>query len=428
MSFSETADTEPIDTEPIDTVPISTKPLSTEPSDIVPVPVPVPSASWRIDPLDLEQIDTAPVAAQRHVSRRTAERFTAVHVGRSGEVAGGMSQVVNGYLAHSFADFDLSMFASRDGSGGARALRVAASAFWKLVRLENPERTVVVAHLSQGGSFVREGLLLALAHARGFATVAQLHGSSFADFAQKRPGLVGRVLRTADVVLTLSAASRAAATGFVPGERVVLVPNAVAEGVVRELEQLVVFGGAVSTRKGVDVLVAAWERLAPRHPLWKLVIAGPIVDQPISMELDRCEFVGALDHAALMELLDRSMIAVLPSRDEAMPMFILEAMARGNCVVATSVGGVAAVLGDGVGVLVEPGDVDGLEQALSRAITDAAWRAEKADLARSVFEATYSATAVFPRIERSWSAALDRRTERLAKKYRPGSRTRTLPG
>ena len=385
---------------------------------------PINIAALTINQQNADPLNTTPVAAQRHVSRRTAERFIAVHVGRSGEVAGGMSQVVNGYLAHSFVDFELRMVSSRDGSGGLRAAGVAASAFWKLLRLANPERTVVVAHLSQGGSFAREGALLALAHARGFATVAQLHGSSFADFARKRPGLVGSVLRSADVVLTLSVESHAAAAEFVPGERVVLVPNAVAAGAVRQIENLVVFGGAVSKRKGVDVLVAAWERLAPQHPLWKLVIAGPIGDQP-AQPLTGAEFVGPLSHAALMELLERSAIAVLPSRDEAMPMFILEAMARTNCVVATSVGGVPAVLAGGVGMLVEPGDVDALEAALHRAMTDAPWRAKKADLARSAFETTYSAAAVFPRIERSWTTALERRSDRVAKRYRPGSRNRT---
>jgi glycosyltransferase involved in cell wall biosynthesis len=398
------------DTEPHDTAQPRHEPDDTEPIDI---------ASVLVHP-------AAPPAPQSPAPRSVpGERLIAVHIGRSGEVAGGMSQVVNGYLAHSFADFDLAMVSSRNGSGGTRAARVAVSAFWKVLRLAEPERTVVVAHLSQGGSFVREGALLCLAHARGFATVAQLHGSSFADFAEKRPGLVGRVLRAADVVLTLSAESRAAAAEFVPMERVVLVPNAVADGVRREIEPLIVFGGAVSKRKGVDVLVAAWQRLAQQHPLWKLVIAGPVLDQP-AIPLTRGEFVGALSHEALMKLLERSSIAVLPSRDEAMPMFILEAMARRNCVIATRVGGVPAVLANGVGVIVEPGDVDALEAALRRAIADAAWRATKADLARSAFETTYSAAAVFPLVEKSWKVALDRRSERLATRGTPGSRTPTL--
>ncbi|WP_104130084.1 glycosyltransferase family 4 protein [Cryobacterium sp. N21] len=425
MSLAEAGDTEPINAGPDDTEPneagavaverIESDPGDTEPIGTEPIALGQPSAAAipaaRTEIRSASGTESVPGPTRVPLAPAAqSERLLAVHIGRSGEVAGGMSQVVNGYLAHSFADFDLRMVSSRDGSGGVRAAGLAASAFWKVLRLARPERTVVIAHLSQGGSFAREGALLALAHARGFATVAQLHGSSFADFAEKRPGLVGRVLRAADVVLTLSAESQVAAAEFVPLERVVLVPNAVADGVRREIEPLVVFGGAVSTRKGVDVLVAVWQRLAPQHPLWKLVIAGPIVDQP-AVPLTRGEFVGALSHEALMKLLERSAIAVLPSRDEAMPMFILEAMARRNCVVATRVGGVPAVLANGVGMIVEPGDADSLEVALRHAITDAAWRAKKADLARSAFETTYSAAAVFPLVERSWQVALDRRAD-----------------
>ncbi len=347
------------------------------------------------------------------------KRLLAVHIGRRGEVAGGMTQVVNGYLAHTFANFDLAMVSSRNGSGGLRAVWVAAAAGYRIFRLGNRESTVVIAHLSQRGSFLREGALLALAHARGFATVAQLHGSSFAQFAASRPGLVGRVLRAADVVLTLSAESRSAAAEFVPGERVVLVPNAVAHGVDRAGEPLIVFGGAVSTRKGVDVLVEAWQRLAAKHPLWKIVIAGPIADQPV-VPLTHGEFLGSVSHEALMTLLERSSIAVLPSRDEAMPMFILEAMARNNCVIATRVGAIPDVLAHGVGVLVDAGDAGALEDELRRAIVDSDWRDSKAHLARYAFESTYSSAAVFPLVEQSWMAALTRRSVRRATKRTSG--------
>ncbi|MCZ2836030.1 glycosyltransferase [Modestobacter sp. VKM Ac-2985] len=48
-----------------------------------------------------------------------------------------------------------------------------------------------------------------------------------------------------------------------------------------------------------------------------------------------------------MALLDRSRVAVLPFRDEAMPMLGLEVMTRGDCGVATDVGGIAAELNPG---------------------------------------------------------------------------------
>lgn len=345
-------------------------------------------------------------------------RYVAYHVGRGGEVAGGMTQVVNGYLTWTFDEFDTRLIASRDGSSGLRAARLAASAVAQLLRLRDRKRTVVVVHLSQGGSFVREGLLLALARARGFATVAQLHGSSFAAFAGTSPRTVGRVLRAADLVLTLSEEASGVARRFVPADSVLLLPNAVASGTPGRKERLVVFGGAVSTRKGVDVLVQAWRMLLDRSAgtEWRLVVAGPVLDPGIvPAELRNADFPGPVDHDALMALLDRSSIAVLPSRDEAMPMFVLEAMARCNCVVSTAVGGIPAVLAEDAGIVIPPGDPGALLNALERATGDDAFRDGYARRAVERFEAGYSAGAVFPQVERAWKDALDLRSHRLAR-------------
>ncbi|MCU1637207.1 MAG: hypothetical protein JWQ68_2446 [Cryobacterium sp.] len=342
-------------------------------------------------------------------------RLTAIHVGRRGEVAGGMTQVLNGYLSWTFDEFDTRVIASRDGSKGLRAALLAAAAAWRIVRMNDRQRTVIVVHLSQGGSFVREGALLLLARARGFATVAQLHGSTFAAFAGQKPVLVGRVLRAADIVLTLSAQTSEIARQFVPGDAVVSLPNAVPSGTPRPKEKIVVFGGAISHRKGVDVLATAWQALRDQRPddPWTLVLAGPTIDSDVvPTGLDGAEFVGPLGHDALMALLERSSVAVLPSRHEAMPMFLLEAMARGNCIVSTRVGGIPSVLGSGSGVLVSPGDAAMLQAALEKVTTDANFRHDIVRRAEDVFAATYSAAAVFPQLERVWKSALELRSHR----------------
>ncbi len=327
-----------------------------------------------------------------------------------------MTQVVNGYLAGQFAGFDVRAISSRDGSRGIRAVRLALSAALRILRLRDRNRDVVVVHLSERGSFVREGALLLLAHVRGFATVAHLHGSEFAAFADAHPRLVGRVLRGADLVLTLSEESSGIASRFVPPDAVLLVPNAVAGDEPAGKERLIVFGGAVTRRKGVDVLLAAWDALNERRPGhgWRLVLAGPIVDGDVLAtvpHVDRTDvdIAGPVDHRALMELLRASSIAVLPSRDEAMPMFVLEAMARSNAVVSTTVGGIPAVLADGAGVLVQPGDADGLSAALERLIGDEGLREETASRAYAAFQNRFSAEAVFPRVEAAWKAAIARK-------------------
>ncbi|UZN04112.1 glycosyltransferase family 4 protein [Cellulomonas sp. S1-8] len=328
------------------------------------------------------------------------------HVGRSGNVPGGMTQVVNAYLAWPFERCDVEVIESRGDPGdhvaAARGLVRALRAVRRLAAA--PGADVVVVHLSERGSFLREGAVLRYAHRLGLPVVAHLHGADFAAFADAHPRVVGDVLRAADHVVTLSEGSTLVARRFVEASRVSLVPNAVPPGAPVPKRRTVVFGGVVGHRKGIDVLQEAWRRAGPPDG-WQLLVAGPVPDAAVvDATTPQARFLGALDHADLMALLDAAAVAVLPSRDEALPMFVLEAMARDACLVATDVGGIAAVLDDGCGVVVPPADVDALTAALRHVTGDDDARAALVARARLRFTSTYAAPAVYPRVEELWLA------------------------
>ena len=65
-------------------------------------------------------------------------------------------------------------------------------------------------------------------------------------------------------------------------------------------------------------------------------------------------------------LLSTMDIFVLPSVIEGLPMSLLEAMSAKRAIVATKVGAIPKVINDGNGILVEPRDVAGLENAILR--------------------------------------------------------------
>lgn len=316
-----------------------------------------------------------------------------------------MVQVLNSYLKWPFERTAVEVLTSRGAPHDhVAAARAAAGAAAKVLTLPRGE-VVVVAHLSEGGSFLREGTLLRMAARRGLATVAHLHGASFASFAAARPRLTAGVLRAADVVIALSEESREVSARFVPAARVHVVPNAIPAGVPAPKQNRIVFGGIVNRRKGVDVLQEAWSQLADHG--WELVVAGPVPDESLlRRDLPGLRFTGALAHDELMALLDSSRVAVLPSREEAMPMFLLEAMARGNAVVSTDVGGVAALLADGRGVVVPPGDAAALRDALAGLLTDSSRLEQLGEAARAGHASSFSAEAVFPRVEQLWLDAL----------------------
>ena len=124
-------------------------------------------------------------------------------------------------------------------------------------------------------------------------------------------------------------------------------------------------------RKGVQHVLSA---LAGHDLDWEVVIAGdgpsrPWLEQLAAEHQVRASFVGFLPRNELAAIYASSAIFVLPSRRENMPMVLLEAMAAGCAVVTTSNTGCAEAVGD-AGLLVDPGDVEGLRRSLFRLMAD----------------------------------------------------------
>jgi glycosyltransferase involved in cell wall biosynthesis len=121
---------------------------------------------------------------------------------------------------------------------------------------------------------------------------------------------------------------------------------------------VLLFVGPVEPRKGVDLLLEAWSRLASLRPDVHLVVAGPRTVDPgprasYQQELDaladrsgarhRVHFLGHVeDIPRLMRAAD---VFVFTSRREGMPNAMLEAMASGLPVVTTAFDGLSNDLG-----------------------------------------------------------------------------------
>lgn len=209
------------------------------------------------------------------------------------------------------------------------------------------------------------------------------------------------IVRPGDVLLShittayTIAVSHAAAclllNAGVPPERIEVIYNGVApehfeqdrEAVERARANLNLGPGSVlgtvarlSPEKGIDVLLRAVQRVKRIFPAVTALVIG---DGPQAAQLHRLagelelhesvRFLGARhDVPVLNRLLD---VFVLPSREEACPMALLEAMAAGKAVVATAVGGSPEVLTSPTdGWLVPPDDPGALADGLLMLLGD----------------------------------------------------------
>jgi glycosyltransferase involved in cell wall biosynthesis len=84
---------------------------------------------------------------------------------------------------------------------------------------------------------------------------------------------------------------------------------------------------------------------------------------------DRVELRGWVTGEAKMESFEGCSILVLPSYSEGLPNVLLEAMAAGLAVIATTVGGIPELITHGVnGILIEPRNSIALAKALKELI------------------------------------------------------------
>lgn len=141
--------------------------------------------------------------------------------------------------------------------------------------------------------------------------------------------------------------------------------------------------GRLDPQKGFDLLIAAFARLADRHPDWDLAIFGEGAGRP-SLE-GRIAAAGLADRIALPGITRRlgeemaaSHLLAFPSRYEGFPNVLAEAMATGLPGVAfAGVSGVEELVADGTTGLLVPmaEDVAALAGALDRLMGDASLRA-----------------------------------------------------
>ena len=128
--------------------------------------------------------------------------------------------------------------------------------------------------------------------------------------------------------------------------------------------------GRLGSRTGVYDLIDAVEIACRKNPELTVCIAGDgEVDKVRALVaekgLDRHISVpGWIGETQKLKYLKKAAVLVLPSYYEGLPMAVLEGMAAGKAIISTTVGAIPEVIGEENGILLEPGDVEGLAEAM----------------------------------------------------------------
>lgn len=172
--------------------------------------------------------------------------------------------------------------------------------------------------------------------------------------------------------------------------------------------RVVVYHGRIDIyRKGLDILIKAWEQVCRDRPPQdlRLLLVGTGSDaDKLHQQISQMQLPGViwineyiLDRTTIRNYLSAADIYTLPSRHEGFPVAPLEAMACGLPVVAADAPGVPDILEKGElsgGLVVPREDATALALALGRVLDDPVWRCELGKRARHRVETSFSLEVV----------------------------------
>jgi glycosyltransferase involved in cell wall biosynthesis len=125
------------------------------------------------------------------------------------------------------------------------------------------------------------------------------------------------------------------------------------KAVVNQKIRTITFIGRNERRKGIEELSVALKNLIKENLEFRFNFIGPIPEN-IQINHPSIKYYGEIKDTEQIKLvLDQSDYLISPSYAEGMPTVILEAMARGNAIIATDVGATSKML-KGNGYLINP--------------------------------------------------------------------------
>ena len=258
------------------------------------------------------------------------------------------------------------------------------------------------------GLYINQASFVAVYAARTVAvpSIVSARGNDL-DRAAFDPGKAAHVRYALEHAHAVTANSRdlvRKAQALAPRPDVTLIPNgvdaacfapssrdhALAQSIGLDERPIVGFVGEARAKKGLPILLLAFEAVSARTPAQLLLVGGARADDKDTLKVFRKQqphlsihvapYDQPKDMPAWYNLLD---VLALPSLRDGLPNALLEGMACGRAVVATPAGGIPDALRDGDnGRLVPIGDATALAGAILALLADPAERDRLGSAAR----------------------------------------------
>lgn len=348
------------------------------------------------------------------------EELDLLIVGTNNKSTGGIPRYIPEQLRHLPRSINASVYdiGAPEGSGWKWFLKSLLLALRDVLEFPLQSRPDVVhVHTSHFYSFYRASFYaLFSAYVWRVPVVLHIHGSSFDEFVVSESFVSQTVQRAVylavDEIVVLSEYWKDQLALHVDKEKIRVIPNAIDPDDFSPSFDTnpfhIVFISDLIPRKGVIEFTDAIDRLLENgsHDV-RVSIAGkgPLEDtvHELADKHETVEYHGYVPESKKRELLNDGSIYVLPTHAEGLPIAILEAMAGGNSIISTPVGSIPEVINDKNGVLVSPGDVTQLANALEWSVSSPDEIHDAAEHNRKTVENRYAWNIVMDQIVETYA-------------------------
>jgi glycosyltransferase involved in cell wall biosynthesis len=166
---------------------------------------------------------------------------------------------------------------------------------------------------------------------------------------------------------------------------------------------LVLFVGRLVYQKGPDLLIHAIPLVLQKQPDARFIMIGD-GSMRESLEAEAAalpvRFLGFVDDAHHLELLNACDLVVIPSRNEPFGLVLTEAWSAGRCVVATDVGGLSENIENFVDGLKVPVREESIAWAIVHALEDPGMCCRFGAAGRTKVESTFDWGSIAGQVER----------------------------
>jgi glycosyltransferase involved in cell wall biosynthesis len=369
----------------------------------------------------------------KYIPYNISEQILTVGPGDYKPYIGGMGYVLNVYYENFEVFKYLKVHEHKYHKAKWPLFKFFTKQYFKLIHILSTDKKIKVIHIHGAayGSFYRKYFVfLAGKYLFGKKIIYHVHGSEFAKFYNESNSLSKRLVKNfvenADLLICLSNSWKDFfINSFKNIKRIEVLNNGINRPqITRQTIQArldapkitILFLGLIGDRKGVfDLLKAVVLHKEALKDKIEIIIGGNgEVDKLKSFILDNklsdfVHFEGWISGDKKQELLKSSSVFILPTYNEGLPISILEAMSYNLPIISTPVGGIPEIVISGKnGILVDPGDVEGIYSAIKQFI-DKPDLIESMGMASNAIVEPYYVENVFSELNKLYSFLLTKK-------------------